>query len=85
VRGSWTELGWAYRASALYVVDLKRFREIAAGDQIRGQYQSLSSDPNSLANLDQVRDYSSPERVSGPGSANVLRCITCNALVAGSA
>ena len=41
-------------ASALYVVDLKRFREMAAGDQIRGQYNSLSGDPNSLANLDQV-------------------------------
>lgn len=26
---------------------------MAAGDQIRGQYQSLSVDPNSLANLDQ--------------------------------
>lgn len=25
--------------SALYVVDLKRFRSIAAGDRLRGQYQ----------------------------------------------
>jgi UDP-glucose:glycoprotein glucosyltransferase len=39
--------------SALYVVDLKKFREIAAGDRLRGQYQMLSADPNSLANLDQ--------------------------------
>ncbi|VVC95428.1 unnamed protein product [Leptidea sinapis] len=39
--------------SALYVVDLKRFRRIAAGDRLRGQYQALSQDPNSLSNLDQ--------------------------------
>jgi hypothetical protein len=39
--------------SALYVVDLKRFRQLAAGDRLRGQYQMLSADPNSLANLDQ--------------------------------
>jgi len=35
------------------VVDLKRFRKIAAGDRLRGQYQALSQDPNSLSNLDQ--------------------------------
>lgn len=40
--------------SALYVVDLKKFRKIAAGDRLRGQYQGLSQDPNSLSNLDQV-------------------------------
>ncbi|GES84353.1 UDP-glucose:Glyco protein glucosyltransferase-domain-containing protein [Rhizophagus clarus] len=45
--------GKSYHISALYVVDLQRFRHMAAGDQIRGQYQSLSIDPNSLANLDQ--------------------------------
>ena len=39
--------------SALYVVDLRRFRQLAAGDRLRGQYQALSQDPNSLANLDQ--------------------------------
>ncbi|XP_029315257.1 UDP-glucose:glycoprotein glucosyltransferase 2 [Cottoperca gobio] len=39
--------------SALYVVDLKKFRKIAAGDRLRGQYQALSQDPNSLSNLDQ--------------------------------
>ena len=39
--------------SALYVVDLKRFRQIAAGDRLRGTYQALSADKNSLANLDQ--------------------------------
>ncbi|XP_048265271.1 UDP-glucose:glycoprotein glucosyltransferase isoform X3 [Bombus terrestris] len=45
--------GRAYHISALYVVDLKRFRRIAAGDRLRGQYQALSQDPNSLSNLDQ--------------------------------
>ncbi|XP_005100215.1 UDP-glucose:glycoprotein glucosyltransferase 1 [Aplysia californica] len=45
--------GRKYHISALYVVDLKRFRRIAAGDRLRGQYQGLSQDPNSLANLDQ--------------------------------
>ncbi|XP_064502082.1 UDP-glucose:glycoprotein glucosyltransferase 2 isoform X2 [Pseudopipra pipra] len=42
-----------YHISALYVVDLKTFRKIAAGDRLRGQYQALSQDPNSLSNLDQ--------------------------------
>ncbi|KAK0669947.1 UDP-glucose:glycoprotein glucosyltransferase-domain-containing protein [Cercophora samala] len=45
--------GLPYHISALYVVDLKKFREIAAGDRLRQQYHSLSADPNSLANLDQ--------------------------------
>jgi UDP-glucose:glycoprotein glucosyltransferase len=34
-------------------VDLKRFRELAAGDRLRQQYQMLSADKNSLSNLDQ--------------------------------
>ncbi|KAJ1963734.1 killer toxin resistant protein [Dipsacomyces acuminosporus] len=42
-----------YHISALYVVDLKRFRQLAAGDRLRGQYQALSRDSSSLANLDQ--------------------------------
>ncbi|KAG0997777.1 hypothetical protein G6F28_002581 [Rhizopus arrhizus] len=42
-----------YHISALYVVDLVRFRQLAAGDRLRAQYQQLSADPNSLANLDQ--------------------------------
>lgn len=45
--------GRKYHISALFVVDLKRFRKIAAGDRLRGQYQALSQDPNSLSNLDQ--------------------------------
>lgn len=44
----------SFPRSALYVVDLKKFRKIAAGDRLRGQYQGLSQDPNSLSNLDQV-------------------------------
>ncbi|EGV94432.1 UDP-glucose:glycoprotein glucosyltransferase 2, partial [Cricetulus griseus] len=42
-----------YHISALYVVDLKKFRRISAGDRLRGRYQALSQDPNSLSNLDQ--------------------------------
>ncbi|KAG8997541.1 hypothetical protein FRB90_012486, partial [Tulasnella sp. 427] len=45
--------GRPYHISALYVVDLVRFRQLAAGDRLRGQYQGLSADPHSLANLDQ--------------------------------
>lgn len=41
-------------SSALYVVDLVKFRETAAGDNLRVFYETLSKDPNSLANLDQV-------------------------------
>ncbi|KAI9340426.1 UDP-glucose:glycoprotein glucosyltransferase-domain-containing protein [Zopfochytrium polystomum] len=54
-RGYWkSHLGpRPYHISALYVVDLKRFRQLLAGDRLRQQYQMLSADPNSLANLDQ--------------------------------
>jgi len=45
--------GRPYHISALYVVDLKKFRQIAAGDRLRQQYHQLSADPNSLSNLDQ--------------------------------
>ncbi|KAG7448716.1 uncharacterized protein BT62DRAFT_965246 [Guyanagaster necrorhizus] len=53
--GYWKDFlkGRPYHISALYVVDLVRFRQFAAGDILRGQYQQLSADPNSLANLDQ--------------------------------
>ncbi|KAL3319194.1 UDP-glucose:glycoprotein glucosyltransferase 2 [Cichlidogyrus casuarinus] len=56
----WKQGYWAnhlgdrpYHISALYVIDLVRFRKIAAGDRLRGQYHGLSQDPNSLSNLDQ--------------------------------
>ena len=54
-QGYWKSFlrGLPYHISALYVVDLKRFRQIAAGDRLRGQYQQLSADPASLSNLDQ--------------------------------
>ncbi|CAB9500382.1 UDP-glucose:glycoprotein glucosyltransferase [Seminavis robusta] len=45
--------GRPYHISALYVVDLQRFRKQLVGDQLRSVYQQLSADPNSLANLDQ--------------------------------
>ena len=45
--------GLPYPISALFVVDLNRFRLVAAGDKLRGQYQALSADPASLSNLDQ--------------------------------
>ncbi|KAI9884929.1 MAG: RNA polymerase I enhancer binding protein [Watsoniomyces obsoletus] len=45
--------GLPYHISALYVVDLRKFRQIAAGDRLRQQYHQLSADPNSLSNLDQ--------------------------------
>lgn len=54
-QGFWNDhlRGRPYHISALYVVDLKRFRETAAGDNLRVFYETLSKDPNSLANLDQ--------------------------------
>ncbi|KAG6576980.1 UDP-glucose:glycoprotein glucosyltransferase, partial [Cucurbita argyrosperma subsp. sororia] len=54
-QGFWKEhlRGKPYHISALYVVDLKKFRETAAGDHLRVFYESLSKDPNSLSNLDQ--------------------------------
>ena len=45
--------GHPYHISALFVVDLKRFRVLGAGDTYRRVYNSLAPDPNSLANLDQ--------------------------------
>ncbi|WAR62210.1 hypothetical protein PtB15_14B305 [Puccinia triticina] len=53
--GYWKESlqGRPYHISALYVVDLRVFRTVAAGDQLRQHYQALSADPGSLANLDQ--------------------------------
>ncbi|KJH41331.1 UDP-glucose:Glycoprotein Glucosyltransferase [Dictyocaulus viviparus] len=54
-QGYWANhlAGRRYHISALYVIDLQKFRQIAAGDRLRGQYQGLSNDPNSLSNLDQ--------------------------------
>ncbi|RKF62292.1 UDP-glucose:glycoprotein glucosyltransferase [Erysiphe neolycopersici] len=54
-KGYWAKFlrGLPYHISALYVVDLRRFRQMAAGDRLRQQYHALSSDPASLSNLDQ--------------------------------
>ncbi|KAL2460508.1 UDP-glucose:glycoprotein glucosyltransferase [Abeliophyllum distichum] len=54
-QGFWNDhlRGRPYHISALYVVDLVKFRETAAGDQLRVFYETLSKDPNSLSNLDQ--------------------------------
>jgi UDP-glucose:glycoprotein glucosyltransferase len=54
-QGYWKNFlrGKPYHISALYVVDLKKFRQIAAGDRLRQQYHQLSADPASLSNLDQ--------------------------------
>lgn len=53
--GYWLEhlMGRSYHISALYVIDLVQFRKMAAGDKLRSEYQQLSADPGSLANLDQ--------------------------------
>lgn len=42
-----------YHISALFAINLNKFRQMAAGDLLRYHYQQLSEDPNSLANLDQ--------------------------------
>ena len=54
-QGYWKNFltGKPYHISALYVVDLKKFRALAAGDRLRQQYHTLSADPASLSNLDQ--------------------------------
>ncbi|KAG8368795.1 hypothetical protein BUALT_Bualt15G0083900 [Buddleja alternifolia] len=58
-QGFWKDhlRGRPYHISALYVVDLVKFRETAAGDQLRVFYETLSKDPNSLSNLDQASNY----------------------------
>ncbi|KAI3430615.1 hypothetical protein D9Q98_005207 [Chlorella vulgaris] len=54
-QGFWRDhlQGRPYHISALYVIDLERFRQMAAGDRLRVIYDGLSKDPGSLANLDQ--------------------------------
>ncbi|KAI5958313.1 KRE5 [Candida theae] len=54
--GYWSEVlqdDLKYHISALFVVDLPKFKSIEAGNRLRAHYQKLSSDPNSLSNLDQ--------------------------------
>mmetsp|Transcript_7501 Transcript_7501/g.13557 ORF Transcript_7501/g.13557 Transcript_7501/m.13557 type:complete len:459 (+) Transcript_7501:3-1379(+) len=54
-QGYWASAlqGKPYHISALYLINLNRFRQMAAGDTLRVTYQRLSADPNSLSNLDQ--------------------------------
>ncbi|XP_066322950.1 UDP-glucose:glycoprotein glucosyltransferase-like [Miscanthus floridulus] len=54
-QGFWKDhlRGRPYHISALYVVDLAKFRQTASGDTLRVVYEQLSKDPNSLSNLDQ--------------------------------
>jgi UDP-glucose:glycoprotein glucosyltransferase len=56
--------GRNYHISALYVVDLERFRQLAAGDSWRIIYDQLSRDPNSLSNLDQDLPNYSQQQVT---------------------
>jgi len=54
--------GKPYHISALYVVDLIKFRKKRTGDSLRMVYENLSRDPNSLANLDQdLPNYAQPQ------------------------
>ncbi|EAY22903.1 hypothetical protein TVAG_076500 [Trichomonas vaginalis G3] len=54
-QGYWLEYlqGKPYHISALFAVDLVRYRDLSAGDQLRFHYQQLSADHGSLSNLDQ--------------------------------
>ncbi|CAH6723275.1 putative UDP-glucose:glycoprotein glucosyltransferase [[Candida] jaroonii] len=55
-QGYWQEVlgdDLKYHISALFKVNLQRFKELGVGDRLRSHYQKLSSDENSLANLDQ--------------------------------
>lgn len=63
--GYWKEQlkGKPYHISALFAIDLKKFREIAAGDWLRYYYASLAGDANSLANLDQDLPNYAQERI----------------------
>lgn len=63
--------GKPYHISALYVVDLERFRELAAGDKLRIVYDQLAKDPNSLSNLDQVGGWEQGGRNPPPGERGV--------------
>ncbi|KPA80606.1 putative mitochondrial UDP-glucose:glycoprotein glucosyltransferase [Leptomonas pyrrhocoris] len=53
--GFWVDhlRGKPYHISAIFLVDLRRFRAMLAGDSYRSTYANLALDPNSLANLDQ--------------------------------
>lgn len=64
-KGYWANhlKGKKYHISALFAIDLKKFREISAGDWLRYYYESLAIDSNSLANLDQDLPNYAQERI----------------------
>lgn len=56
----WTKGYWKrhldkkkYHISAMFVVDLDRFRRMGAGDKLRNHYENIVGDRHSLSNLDQ--------------------------------
>jgi UDP-glucose:glycoprotein glucosyltransferase len=53
--GFWVDhlKGKPYHISAIFLVDLRQFRAMLAGDRYRSTYANLAGDPNSLSNLDQ--------------------------------
>ncbi|GMH62627.1 hypothetical protein TL16_g03518 [Triparma laevis f. inornata] len=62
--GYWKDLlgDKPYHISALYLVDLNKFRDDGVGDILRATYESLSRDPGSLSNLDQdLPNFVSPQ------------------------
>lgn len=54
-QGYWKDhlRGLPYHISALYVIDLSRFRSMGAGDILRYFYETMAPNPDSLSNLDQ--------------------------------
>jgi UDP-glucose:glycoprotein glucosyltransferase len=47
------EAGMLYHISALFAIELPKFRQMAAGDLLRSHYQLLAPDCGSLSDLDQ--------------------------------
>ena len=52
-----------YHISAMFVVDLDRFRRMGAGDKLRKHYEKVVGDKKSLANLDQDLPNDSQDEV----------------------
>lgn len=73
--------GLPYHISALYVVDLVRFRQFAAGDQLREQYQGLSRDPNSLSNLDQDLPNNMIHQVGSREHKGETWCVSATSMI----
>lgn len=78
-QGYWADhlRGKPYHISALYVVDLQLFRQQAVGDKLRGVYDQLAKDPNSLANLDQDLPNYAQHVVPIRSLPQVRMCLSC--------